>query len=460
MSEITVDFASPLGALKPLHGVNNGPINFGGMLNNSHRYRELGVPWVRLHDPNWPHPREVDVPQIFPDFDADPDDPASYCFGPTDDYLRAILDTGAKIIYRLGTSIEHYPRRRYTHPPADFGKWAKICLGIVRHYTEGWADGIPNAVEYWEIWNEADIGKPMWSGAYDQYLELYRVTVTALKAHNPALKVGGPVGAMLETADLVRFMAFCRDHRLPLDFYSWHLYARKPEELVNHAVRIRRLLDEHGFAGVPTLLTEWNYLPAGWEILCSQDEFMRREQFERLKSEEGAAFCASVLIRMQDAPIDIMNYYDGQAVTWFCGLFDYYGAPQKTFYAFKAFKELLAYPERVAASCDIPGVDVLAARSADGLSGALLLANFGAHEGKISVGIAGLAGAAAAPVIRLVDRDHNLEPLSAVATGANAFVAGQDHLGKEQVVGKSQSGRLDLLLRRHAVVLVQFGGAM
>ncbi len=72
---ITVDFSKRLGVLKPLHGLNNGPINFGGMLNNSHRYRELGVPWVRLHDPNWPHPREVDVPQIFPDFDADPDDP-------------------------------------------------------------------------------------------------------------------------------------------------------------------------------------------------------------------------------------------------------------------------------------------------------------------------------------------------------------------------------------------------
>jgi xylan 1,4-beta-xylosidase len=450
---INIDFKKPAGALKPLHGLNNGPINFGGMLNNSHRYRELGVPWVRLHDPNWPHPREVDVPQIFPDFDADPDDPKSYCFGPTDDYLRAILATGARIIYRLGTSIEHYPRRRYTHPPADYARWARICLGIVRHYTEGWADGIPNAVDYWEIWNEADIGKPMWSGTYDQYLQLYRATATALKAHNPSLKVGGPAGAMLETADLARFMAFCRDNRLPLDFYSWHLYARKPEELVAHAARIRRMLDEHGFAGVPTLLTEWNFLPSGWEILCGQDEYLRRDCFERMKNEEGASFCASVLIRMQDAPVDIMNYYDGQAVTWFCGLFDYYGVPQKTFYAFKAFKELLAHPERVAATCDIPGVDVMAARAADGRSGALLLANFGAHEGKLTLEVAGAPGEAE---IRLVDRDHALQPLSAVASGANAFVAGQDHFAKDQVRAEAGAGRLDLMVRRHAVVLVRF----
>lgn len=452
---ISADFAKPTGALKPLHGVNNGPINFGGMLDNRHRYRELGVPWVRLHDPNWPHPREVDVPQIFPNFDADPDDPASYCFGPTDDYLRAILDTGAKIIYRLGTSIEHYARRRYTHPPADFAKWAQICLGIVRHYTEGWADGIPNAVEYWEIWNEADIGTPMWSGSYAEFLELYRVTATTLKAHNPHLQVGGPAHGILDSPGLPQFMAYCRANQVPLDFYSWHLYAQTPGEIVAQADRIHSLLDAHGYGHLPVLVTEWNWLPAPWEVLCSQDEYLRREGFEKLKNEEGAAFCASTLIRMQDAPVAIMTYYDGQAMTWFCGLFDYYGVPQKSFYAFKAFRELLAYPERVAATCDIPGVDVLAARATDGQNGALLLANFGAHEGKITIQIRGLAGTHATAEIRLVDRDHNLELQHAAGVGVNAFVAGQAHLRQDQGVMAQGGDTLEVTLRRHAVCLVQ-----
>ena len=96
---ISVDFTNQLGDLKPLHGVNNGPISFGAMLDNRHRYRELGVPWVRLHDTNWPHPREVDVPQIFPDFNADPDDPASYCFGSTDDYLRSIHFSMCSVVF-------------------------------------------------------------------------------------------------------------------------------------------------------------------------------------------------------------------------------------------------------------------------------------------------------------------------------------------------------------------------
>ncbi len=434
---ITVDFANPVGALKPLHGVNNGPISFGGMLNNSHRFRELGVPWVRLHDTNWPHPREVDVPQIFPNFNADPDDPANYNFGPTDDYLKSILDTGAKIVYRLGTSIEHYARRRYVFKPADYVQWARICRGIARHYTEGWADGIPNAVEYWEIWNEPDLGAKMWSGSYDDYLELYRVTSLALKEHNPRLKIGGPAACVFDKPSYPQFFTYCRGHRLPLDFYSWHLYAPTPAEFVTRAHDIRRRLDDHGYAQTPTFLTEWNYLPAPWEVLCSQNELLRREGFEKLKNEEGAAFCASLLIQMQDAPIDIMNYYDGQAMTWFCGLFDHYGMPQPTFYAFKAFRELLNYPVRAAVACDVPTVDLLAARSVGGSSGAMLIANFSANEFDVSIKHTGLNN------VKSVQQVYQMENEAQISGG-------------DASSGWTIENDAHVLLKRHAVALVQF----
>ena len=215
------------------------------------------------------------------------------------------------------------------------------------------------------------------------------------------------------------------------------------------------MLDTHGYGHLPVLVTEWNWLPAPFEVLCAQDEYLRRENFERLKSAEGAAFCASTLIRMQDAPVDIMNYYDGQAMSWFCGLFDYYGVPQKTFYAFKAFEELLAYPERVAATCDVEGVDVLAARSADGRSGAVLVANFGAHQGKLTIRLVGAPDmAGGTSTILLVDHDHNLEPLTAIGLGLNAFVVGQNHLGKDQALAQTSTGTVELQLRRHAVCLI------
>lgn len=181
---LTVDLPSSLPPIRPLHGVNNGPICFGGLVDLSPFHRELRVPFVRLHDPQWPNPAVVDIPTIYPRFEADPADPASYYFARTDDYIASIIATGAQIVYRLGPSIEHTARKYHTHPPADFDKWADICLHIIRHYNEGWADGFRHGIRYWEIWNEPEIGAPMWSGTIDDYLRLYAITSRKLKAHD------------------------------------------------------------------------------------------------------------------------------------------------------------------------------------------------------------------------------------------------------------------------------------
>src|SRR4051812_38176742 len=63
-----VDFSRELGTIRPLHGVNNGPFNWGGRANVSVFHREAGIPWVRLHDVHWPSPDVVDIPCIFPLF--------------------------------------------------------------------------------------------------------------------------------------------------------------------------------------------------------------------------------------------------------------------------------------------------------------------------------------------------------------------------------------------------------
>ena len=85
---------------------------------------------------------------ISPVFSADTESPASYRFLPTDDFLKSILATGSGVMYRLGESIEHTPRRYFVHKPADYDQWTKICLGIIRHYNEGWADGFHFNLRY------------------------------------------------------------------------------------------------------------------------------------------------------------------------------------------------------------------------------------------------------------------------------------------------------------------------
>ena len=103
MLNINVDPKKELGAVKPLHGINNGPISLAGVHNTEKEYAEMGIPFVRLHDTDYPYPQAVDVYQIFRDFSADPNDPKNYDFCLTDQYIAAIIRTGASVIYRLGT---------------------------------------------------------------------------------------------------------------------------------------------------------------------------------------------------------------------------------------------------------------------------------------------------------------------------------------------------------------------
>lgn len=443
MLAIAVDFSMHEGTIKPLHGVNNGPVGYGSLVDVSHYYRELAVPYARLHDPNWPHPREVDIPQVFPNFDADPDDPASYRFGPTDDYIRRILDTGARIVYRLGVSIEHTKTKYYTDPPADFEKWASICIGVIRHYTQRWADGISDGVDYWEIWNEPDTSEHMWSGTFEQYLDLYRVTASAIKALSPDLKVGGFASAFphMPESRVPQFLGYCREHGLPLDFFSWHNYASSPEELARNARIARDSLNEYGFSSTESHLNEWNYMPPDFgAVFAPGYEYIRREAFERQKSEEGASFVAASLITLQDQPLDVANYYDGQPSALYCGIFDYYGVPQKTFHAFKAFSQMLDYPMRVKStvSDEAGSLYALAATNPGDLTSAILVSNFGAPGGSYSIDMSNLPKERSVCRVYMVDRDHNLELLKTetIATGSAA---------------------IEVLLRKHAVALITIG---
>ncbi|HWI58089.1 MAG TPA: hypothetical protein VNZ22_12745, partial [Bacillota bacterium] len=223
-----------------MHSSNGGPISYGGMVEASHWHREAGFPLLRLHDCQWPEPAVVDIHTLFRDFRNDPQDPSNYYFSRTDDYLGAIVKSGAKIFYRLGESIEHSQRKYDVHPPKDYDKWAQICLGIIRHYNEGWADGFHYNIEYWEIWNEPEIRPQMWSGTDADYYRLYATTAQAIKRQFPHLKVGGPAaahagnfknGQFEPTPFVAGLLKHCQEQSVPLDFFSWHRYAADPQDL-------------------------------------------------------------------------------------------------------------------------------------------------------------------------------------------------------------------------------------
>jgi len=379
---IVVDFSNEIGRIKPLHGVNNGPFNWGGRANLSLFHREAGFPHVRLHDVNWPGCDIADIPAIFPLFHADADDPANYLFAKTDAYVKSILDVGAQVVYRLGVSIEH-SGYYHTHPPKDFNKWAKVCVNIIRHYNEGWADGFHHNIGYWEIWNEPSNGKNMWSGTRQQYFELYETAAKAIKAHAPGVKVGGPAIANPKSAWVRPFLQYCRDRELPLDFFSWHQYADSPVEVKAAADRVRALLDEFGFTNTESHMNEWHYRNCPWDRLhptAPRRYATLRQLFDGMSGPEGAAYCATVLMLLQDSGVDVANYYAADIQRW--GMFDRYGVPRKVYYAFRAFNELCKTPRRVACSGSLAGGTqaACAGLASDGAAACILAGNFGSAD--------------------------------------------------------------------------------
>ena len=430
--EWTVDFSRTNGVIRPLHGGNNGPLCYGELVDLTKFHRELAIPFTRLHDSAWPYPDLVDIHAVFPNFEADPELPSSYRFGPTDDYLRAITNTGARIVFRLGESIEHAKRKRYVHPPRDPEKWAAICLGIIRHYNEGWADGHRFDIRYWEIWNEPENRPAMWTGTPEQFYRLYATTAKAIKQRWPQLKVGGPSlghqgdyrdGRLRPSEFLRDFMAFIRRERAPLNFFSWHLYSNDPAEPARRASAVRAFLDVEGFANTESHLNEWNYLPDNdWKPMTASQGETRERWYSRQGGAEGAAFAACALMALQDAPLDVANYYSADNQPF--GMFTLHGAPKKTYYAFKAFRVLLDLPLRADTSGALAGrIGLLAGMRPDGTEAAILVSNLNLPGVTHSLSVRGLPWRGAADVgIRLLDNERNLDVVRTVTVPVESLV--------------------------------------
>lgn len=408
---IFIDFNRNTGrTIKPLHGINNSPIRYGEPLPE---LADAGIPFVRLHDAGGPFGNTylVDVPNLFPNFDADPDDIASYDFAYTDAYFKSLTASGMKIFYRLGVTIENYYRIKpqRIHPPRDFQHWAKICAGIVRHYNEGWADGFHYGIEYWEIWNEPE-NPPMWTGTREQYFELYRVTANYLKEQFPHIKVGGYASCGFYAVNRPNmndfyksfltwydeFLAFVTtpETAAPLDFYSWHLYSTDPHEIVLHADYVRQRLIEYGLDQTENIFDEWNYINCGPDV------------WNDMRSMPGACFVGAALCLMQKSPIDKAMYYDALPTRKYGGLYTFPDElPTKPYYVLKAFNELYRLgTEVVSGAPETEGVYVAAARN-DAGHGAALVINRENKETTVAFHYQGQGGM---PRIFLLDRNRVL----------------------------------------------------
>jgi len=274
---VNIDFSRKIGKIKPLNCLNNGPL-FGIDLDLdfTEQYKEMKPQYIRLSGIESPYAssRYLDIHCIFPDMELDERFDASYNFAPTDRYLASVKATGAEIFLRLGESSEPYEVKKYTRPPRDMAKIARICERIIAHYNKGWANGFKYNIKYVEIMCDVDT-KGGFFGKSEEYYELYAVVANYLKEAYPKLKVGAySAGGFFslnhydgtpEQKSYITFMEgffeyITKVKRTPLDFFSWKCYAESPEEISLHANYARSYLGQYGFKKTQSIISEFNLL--------------------------------------------------------------------------------------------------------------------------------------------------------------------------------------------------------
>ncbi len=407
MSQIKVDFSKITGKAKPMHAVNNGPVykfSEDQRITNIDTYRDAGIPYARIHDASffstYGGEHCVDVANIFTNFDADENDPANYDFTLTDEYLHTIDFAGTKTFYRLGSKIEHWQKKYNILPPKDFAKWARICEHIVKHYTEGWADGFHYDMKYWEIWNEPDY-EACWGGTKEQYFELYDIAAKHLKATCPGIKVGGP--ALCWDIDWAR--EFIAQLKAPLDFFSWHCYTRETEVVKKNIRTFREILDNAGFTETESILDEWNYVRS-----FIGDDWIYSLRAE--KSLKGAAYTAAVMCIGQSEPLDMLMYYDARP----CSMNGLYSTDLvcdvlKGYYPFKMFNTL--YKLGTCCETSFSG-NAYACAAVSGDKAAIMATHFAEDDDtpaeRIKIDVSGFCGENGVRAkYFLLDEEHDLE---------------------------------------------------
>jgi hypothetical protein len=396
MATVKINPKNQIGKIKPMHAIGQPPT--GGLGKNIsgyyHYITEIGSPYSRLHDVTgvFGGGKYVDVPNIFRDFDADVDDPASYDFTFTDALITALIENGIEPYYRLGVTIENNAEIKVyrINPPKDVEKWAKICEHIVAHYNDGWANGYHMNITYWEVWNEPDDGERqshMWNGTPEEYYRLYEAVSKRLKARFPNIKVGGYASISLalgykeipETrADYKQlqhylkffhgFWKYVKEHNCPIDFYSWHPYADTASALMQ-ADYIHKCLVEYGYGDIECHLNEWNPF------------------YDQRGTAHHGAEVASMMLGMQNKPqIDILMIYDARLNSGNSGVFfdPFTNKPTlHAYYSFAAFNFLYKLENQVELDCDTNGVYAVAA--VKGNKGALMISNVSKMEQELHI---------------------------------------------------------------------------
>ncbi len=154
-----------------------------------------------------------------------------------DDYIRLNIRPYLELGFMpdklsSGTQTIFYWKGNTT-PPRDYSMWTDMVVSLLGHLLQRYGDEVRN----WpiEVWNEPNLPGFWYKADMDEYFKLFKETFTAIKAFDPAFKVGGPaVCGVKEDVWIRSFLEFCQKESIKPDYITRHHYTVESPERVGH----------------------------------------------------------------------------------------------------------------------------------------------------------------------------------------------------------------------------------
>ncbi len=144
----------------------------------------------------------------------------------------------------------------HTHaPPSNLDAWQEINRQLADHCVQQGYN-----IRYYEVWNEPDLDI-FWQGSRQDYLQLYKSTVTGILQGDPQARVGGPglSGNTAHTHWVDTLLDYCTSESLPIDFVSFHSFTWDVNATIHTLQTLQAMIDNHPtLAPVELHIGEWN----------------------------------------------------------------------------------------------------------------------------------------------------------------------------------------------------------
>ncbi|MDW5290303.1 GH39 family glycosyl hydrolase [Formosa sp. PL04] len=240
----------------------------------------------------------------------------SYNWQYIDDLFDRMLDLNVKPFVELAffptalaaedSKTQFWWKANITPDESKFGEWHNLVKAFTQHCVDRY--GIDEVLTwYFEVWNEPNLHYGFFDGTKSQYFELYKQSVTAVRAVDNRLLVGGPSSSnfvadgrydgevenrdgdlITFTADNINelewkgawiedFLAYCAKESLPVDFVSTHPYptdypfnpttgkgkdfSRNVNSTKTDIEWLNKVVKESAYPNAEIHLTEWNTSP-------------------------------------------------------------------------------------------------------------------------------------------------------------------------------------------------------